>query len=73
MNIYLATKQEIPMTLIIITAVLREKWFLWIEKNCSLITETKATWEIYEDVMECIFLKIVYIYSILDDIQLVLV
>ena len=34
------------LTLLILTAVLGEKWLLWIKNNCSLFSETKEMWEI---------------------------
>ena len=34
------------LALLRITAVLGEKWLLWIKNNCSLFSETKAMWEI---------------------------
>jgi DNA polymerase III epsilon subunit-like protein len=34
------------LALLRITAVLGEKWLLWIQYNCSLFSETKAMWEI---------------------------
>jgi hypothetical protein len=34
------------LALLRITAVLGDKWLLWINNNCSLFSETKAIWEI---------------------------